>query len=397
MGPITSDELAALIAAGEDSFTEFKDPRTSTPDLAKELCAFVNASGGRILIGVDDQGAIVGDDAWDEERVMNLARTSIDPAIIPTYQRLLWEPANTVVTVVGVEQGTEKPFAIRSGERRTYYMRVGSTSREATREELIRLTQASGSIASDLRPVLSATSDDLDPALLEQRFSELRHVHWSELPADERGDVLANAEILHPEVRRPTIFGLLAYGRDVQRHLPQAVVTCVSYPGNDVGAELLDRLDVGGRIDEQIEAAASFVERNVARPSRVEGLVRIEAERPSIASIREVLTNAVAHRHYGIAGPCQVRVFTDRVEVVSPGGLPNGVTVEGMRVGLSVRRNPAIFQHLASLGYADAVGRGVALLVDDALARELPEPRIEASETWVLVTLFLKQEAPELV
>ncbi len=168
-------------------------------------------------------------------------------------------------------------------------------------------------------------------------------------------------------------------------------VSCVSYPGAGVEAELLDRLEARGRLDEQIEAAAAFIERNVSRPSTVEGLIRVESARPSARSFREVLTNAVAHRHYGIAGPSNVRVFSDRIEVVSPGGLPNGVSVEGMRLGLSVRRNDSIFQHLASLGYADAVGRGVVLLVEEALERGLPEPLIEAGETWTRLTLLLRE------
>jgi ATP-dependent DNA helicase RecG len=391
MGPLTRDDLAALVAGGEDSFTEFKASEATNQDLVKEMCAFCNAGGGRIVVGVDDDARIVGDTAWDEERVMNLARTSIDPGIIPSYQRLVWEPG-VEVAVVGLEQGAEKPYAVRSGERRTYYMRVGSTSREATREELIRLTQASGAVASDLRPVLGGTADDLDPELLERRFSVLRHVGWGDLSHEDRMRILANAEILHPTAGRPTIFGLLAYGREPQRHLPHGYVGCVSYPGADIEAELLDRHDAQGRLDEQIEGAAAFIERNVSRPSTVEGLARIEAARPSTGSLREVLTNAVAHRHYGIAGPSNVRVFSDRIEVFSPGGLPNGVTVEGMRVGLSVRRNGAIFQHLASLGYADAVGRGVALLVEEALERGLAEPRIETAETWTRVTLSLAME-----
>jgi ATP-dependent DNA helicase RecG len=391
MGPLARDEFAALVSGGEDSFTEFKAPHVANQDVAKEMCAFSNASGGRILIGVDDDGTIVGDSEWDEERVMNLARTSIDPAIIPTYQRLVWEPG-VEIAVVGVDQGAEKPYAVRSGERRVYYMRVGSTCREATREELIRLTQASGAVASDLRPVLGASVDDLDAGLLEERFSALRHVRWNELTAEERARVLANAEILHPEVRRPTIFGLLVYGREPQRHLSHAYLSCVSYPGTDVGAELADQLESRGRLNEQIEAAASFIERNVSRPSSIEGLRRVERLRPSSRSYREVLANAVAHRHYGIAGPSTVRVFADRVEVMSPGGLPNGVTVEGMRLGVTVRRNDAIFQHLGSLGYADAVGRGVVLLVEEALERGLREPRIEAAETWTKISLSLGEE-----
>lgn len=389
MGPLTRDELATLVASDEDSFTEFKE-LVSTGDLAKELCAFANAAGGRVLIGVDDDGRIVGDVEWDEERAMNVARTSLDPSIIPTFQKLVWEP-ETEVAVVGLDQGVAKPYSVRSGERRIYYIRVGSTSREATREELVRLTQASGAVAADLRPVLSATTDDLDATLLEKRFAGLRTIRWDRLSADEKKRVLANAEILDPEGGHPTIAGLLAYGVEPQRHLPYAIVTCVAYPGVVVERSLLDHSEIGGRLDDQIAQATAFIERNLARGSVVSGLERVERARPSTESLREVIANAVAHRHYGITGPVQVRVFSNRVEVTSPGGLPNGVTVDGMRVGLSVRRNEWIFQHLASLRYVDAVGRGIVLLFEEALDLGLPTPDIEPGDNWITVTLYLSE------
>lgn len=388
MGPLSRDELAGVIAAGEDSFTEFKDPRTTNEDVAKELCAFANAAGGRVLIGVDDEGVILNADGWDEERVMNIARTTIDPAIIPSYQRLQWDDERTVV-IVGIEQGVEKPYAWRRGqEARRYFIRVGSTSREATREELIRLTQASGAVESDLRPVPGASLDDLADERLSERFAGLRSIRYGELSDEERRQVLVDAEILH-ETGPPTIGGLLCYGREPERRLPYAMVSGVAYRGTVVERELLDRAEIGGRVEEQVEAGASFVERNLRAPSNVEGLERNERPRPSLETIREVVANAVCHRHYGIAGPVHVRVFADRVEVQSPGAPPNGVSPEAMRVGVSVRRNEFILQHLVRLRLVDAVGRGVVLMYEEAIELGLEEPEIVAGDAWTRVTLYL--------
>lgn len=390
--PVTREELAAIIAAGEDSFTELKDPRVSNDDLAKELCAFSNTAGGRVLIGVDDGSRIVGANGWNEERVMNIARTSIEPALIPTYQRVVWEHGVEVV-VVAVDQGVEKPYAWKAGqETRRYFVRVGSTSREASRDELVRLTQASGAVASDLRPVPASTLADLDPELLARRFEGRRSIRWNELGDEERQRVLLAGDILHPATGGPTVAGLLCYGRNPQQRLPYAVLTCVAYPGTTVERELLDRAQAEGRVDEQVTQATEFIERNLRATSRIEGVRRRERVRPSVESLREVVANAVAHRHYGITGPGQVRVHSDRIEVSSPGGLPNGVTVEGMRVGISVRRNEFIVQHLESLGIVDAVGRGMVLLFEEAAQLGLPEPRVTATDTRTQVTLALEQE-----
>lgn len=388
-GPLAPDELAGLIAAGEDSFTEFKDPGESTKDLAKELCAFLNAVGGRVLIGVDDDGRVVGLGDWSEEKVMNVARTLLDPPAIPTFQVVIPPGTSTSVAVVAVDTGPEKPYALGGGEGKRYYVRVGSTSREASREELIRLTQASGSVQGDLRPVPGALVEDLDDALLGQRYAGRRSIDWPNLGAEERLQVLVSADIVHPETRGPTVGGLLCFGIAPQTRMPFATVECAAYGGTSVDRSLVDRGSVSGRVDQQVGDAAAFILRNLATPSTVERLERVESPRPSTESVREAVANAVAHRHYGVAGPSLVRVFSDRVEVRSPGDLPNGVTPEAMRVGVSVRRNPFIVARLVELRLVDAVGRGFVLMVEEALRIGLPEPEIVAADGFVTLTLRL--------
>ena len=115
---------------------------------------------------------------------------------------------------------------------------------------------------------------------------------------------------------------------------------------------------------------------------------RIERPRPSIESVREVVANAVAHRDYGVTRPVQIRVFTDRLEVVSRGGLPNGVTPEAMRVGVSVHRNPFLVEFVRVRHIIDAYGRGVVLLIEEAARLELPQPSIKAPDGFVEVVVF---------
>ena len=378
-GPLARDEFAVLVAGGEDSFTEFKDARTTNQDIAKELCAFVNANGGRTFIGVEDDGALQDASEWNEEKVMDIARTAIDPAIIPTYQRIQWD-TDTAVVVIGVEMGAEKPYAVRSGEARRYYIRVGSTSREATREELIRMTQASGAVASDLRPVMGATLDDLDDEALVARFAGHRGLNFATLDPAERRRILTEAEILHRDTGGPTIAGLLCFGSEPQLRLSYATLNCVAYPGDEPSREIRDRLEAGGRVDEQIRSGVDFIERALPRPSEVKGTARMERPMYRREGLREVIANAVAHRHYGIAGPIQVRLFADRLEVTSPGAPPNGVTPASMRVGVSVRRNQFLMQHLVEHGLVDALGRGVVLLFDEANDLGLPEPSISVAD-----------------
>ncbi len=384
--PLGGVQLATLIATGEDSFTEFKESALTTSGLAKELCAFANAAGGRVLIGIDDDGRVTGRGDWDEERVMNVARALLDPPVIPTYQNITLEGQQ--VAVVAVDAGTEKPYAVTSSESKRYFIRVGSTSREASREELIRLTQASGAVASDLRPVIGAEYEDLDLDLISPRFAGRRAIQWDTLGENERRRLLTDAEILHRDTGGPTIAGLLCYGRAPQERLRHAYVSCAAYAGDRVVHDLTDRAEVGGRVDDQVRHVASFIERNLRQPSTIVGVERIESARPSPENVREIAANAVAHRDYGITGPVQVRVFSNRIEVASPGALPNGVTPDSMRVGISVRRNQFIMQRLAEENLVDALGRGFVLLVEDALTQGLPEPEVAQTDGVVLVTLW---------
>lgn len=385
IGRVTAAEVAELIAGGEDSFTELKAAATAPKDVAKELCALLNHAGGRVLIGVEDDGQVTGIGSWTEEAAMNLARTLLDPPATPTWQVVDAVGAQVAVLSVGV--GIEKPYAVGGGEGKRYYVRAGSTSREASREELIRLTQASGAVAPDLRPVPGSSPSDLDEHALRERFGGRRSIDWDSLSPAGREGVLVNAEIVHPESGTPTVGGLVCFGSRPAASIPHATISCAAYPTTAVGRTLSDRDEIDGRVDDQVRGAVAFVKRNLRVASNVEGVERVDAPMPSEESLREVVANAVAHRDYAIRAPVQVRVFVDRLEVVSPGELPNGVTVEGMRVGVSVRRNPFIVQHLVDRRVIDGLGRGVVLLLEDSVARGLTEPRIETRAGLVIVTL----------
>jgi ATP-dependent DNA helicase RecG len=221
-GPLTPADVAALAAGDEDSFTEFKSSETSPKALAKELCAFLNTQGDRVLIGVEDDHTILGLGAWDEEKVMNVARTLLHPSALPTWQRVAVGGADVGVVTVGM--GREKPYAVSGGEGKSYYVRAGSTSRESSCDELIRLTQASGAVAPDLRPVIDAVAADLDADAVQEPFAGRRTIVWSELSDDERLQLLTRADILHEETGTPTVGGLLCFGSDPQQHMRHALI-----------------------------------------------------------------------------------------------------------------------------------------------------------------------------
>ena len=177
------DELRKLLANGEDSTLEFKRDDVSNHELAKELVAFLNLDGGTVLLGVEDAGDIRGV-IRDHlpEWVCELCRVKIEPPIVPSLSWAKDVKPGKHVLAVRVAQGPDKPYARIHNGRKTYCIRVGETSREASREELERLFQASGRLHYGLKPVSGASFDAFDLRRLQDYFTR---VAGGEAPATQ--------------------------------------------------------------------------------------------------------------------------------------------------------------------------------------------------------------------
>lgn len=248
----------------------------------------------------------------------------------------------------------------------------------------------------DATPVPDATLDALEPKAIARFREELRHLH----PSDERLALTDEALLLRSGAiveRRgsmaPTLAGLLFFGRAPQQFFPAFTITFLHFAGTSIepprpGTPLyLDNREVGGRIPEMIDAARGVLHRAMSKIGVVEGFRRHErSEYPDIA-IREALLNAVAHRDYGREGSfIQVRLFADRLEVQSPGGLTGGVTVDNI-LWEQYTRNPTITRFLEDLGYVERRGVGVDLMVQAMRTAGLPDPIFADHGTSFWVTL----------
>ena len=369
-------ELLDLLRNGEDSTVEFKRDDVRNHDLAKELVAFLNLEGGVVLLGVEDDGGISGATRDRlEDWVVELCRTRIEPPVVPL---LSWareaEPGRDVLAV-RVTVGPDKPYARVHGNRRTYYIRVGSTSREASREELERMYQASGRLRYGLKPAPGAGLDALD---LRRLRDYLIRVLDGDAPAEDDWagweTLLRNLELMTESagVHVATVDGLLLFGRAPERHLPQSGVRAVCYPGvdpdyatradEDLRGPLVPLGAADGSIVESglVDRAWDFVRRNIAPTARLEGARRIDGWEYPESVVREALVNALVHRDYSIAGTdVMLAIYADRLEIQSPGRLPNTVTVEGMKAGIRYARNQTLVNVMRDYDYVDARGMGV--------------------------------------
>ncbi len=373
---MTRTDLADLLKNGENSRVEFKLDSLRPQALAEEMVSLATFEGGMVLLGVDDGGAIQGlTRNRIEEWVVSVARDKVRPEIIPHFEVVRDAEPGKDVAIVGVGRGWTAHHVWHDNHR-TYYIRVGSQSREASPEELARLFQQRGDVRAELRPLPGAGLEELD---LRRLLDYFRRVRGQETPevSDQHGweRFLVNTEIMADTDlgASSTVGGMLLFGRRPQRFLPQATVEAVAFPEVDRSLATRERASLRGALtpllgeaglveNGLVEDAIHFVRRNTPVEAHLEDGIR-RVERPSypVEVLREVVVNALVHRDYLRSGSSvEIAVYEDRLEVASPGRLPNGVTPERMRYGVRATRNQLIMDVMRDYGYVERLGMGIS-------------------------------------
>ncbi len=404
---MTKTELRELIAQGENSSIEFKSDRIDNRELAKEVVALANLRGGRLLLGVENDSGVSGlarRDALEaegtkgsgrrtyrklEEWIVQACRDKIRPELIPHFEVIPDVEPGRDVAVVRVERGWTVHH-LWHNQHRTYYIRVGSINREASPEELARLFQQRGAYRLELQPVSGTSVVHLDWCRLVDYFVRIR---GQDLPADRSSTalpedreqewhdtevlawqpLLVNTELLSEDAPHPTtVAGLMLFGRNPNRFLPHAKVDAAAYFGTEKDYDAQERCTMRGPIAPLlaadgsllepglVEQAMAFIRRNIDTVRLEDGVRRRERWDYPPDALRETIVNAIVHRDYSLSGTdIEISIYADRLEVISPGRLPNGITPERMRVGCRSARNELLKDVMRDYGYLEHMGMGV--------------------------------------
>jgi len=367
---MTRTELLEIVSNGENSGVEFKRDEVTNHDLAKELVAFSNLSGGMVLLGVEDERSISGITRPDlEQFVMNTCRDKIRPAIIPFFEVVREVEPGKGVAIVSVPRGFDV-HSLWHNNRNTYYIRVGTQSREPSPEELGRLFQQRGSIRAEMRPVSGATLDDLDRRRLRDYF---RIRQQTAPPAKDEAawrTLLVNTEIMSEE--GVTVGGMLLFGKTPNRFLPQAGIDAVAFPGTEKDYAARERAalrgpmtplrNANGAVVENglVEQALDFARRNTPVTAVLENGRNVERPTYPPEALREGIVNALIHRDYLLSSTdIELAIYSDRLEIISPGRLPNGITPERMRAGTRAARNELLKEVMRDYRYLEHMGMGI--------------------------------------
>ena len=409
---MTLMELYDLLRNGENSGVEFKRDDVHPDSLAKEIAALANLEGGRILLGVEDSGSISGltHGAKDaEEWVMNICRNHLQPSLIPYWETVVCEDNKKIGVISIPADCPDKPYKAKRGSAWVSCMRVGSTSREATRDEEARLYQASGLVRYDLRPVPGTTLQHLDRDRLENYFHAILQQDCPPVEDDEAWiRLLLNTDIMVVDRGRPipTVGGLLLFGENPNRYLPQSGITATSYPGPEKEYATIDEelirgpfvstISRRGRITEPgvIDRAVDFAARNMGTTAWLDKGRRRRKKAYPLEAVREAIVNAVAHRDYTIAvTDIELSLYSDRLEVISPGRLPNSVTVEKMKQGYRAARNELMKEILRDYGYVEHRGMGVRnRIIAGMREHNGTEPGLIEEESRFIVRLWKEKQ-----
>jgi len=345
-------EILQILAQGEDSRNQFKKDLNNPDSLAQELIAFSNTLGGNIFVGVDDDGSISGLSSDDIQRInqllSNVASQNVKPAINPLTEIVTLEQGR--ILIIDVVKGINKPYQDKNG---TIWVKSGADKRKATaREEIQRLFQESGMLHADVIPASGITVSDLDMPYFRKFFAK----RYGESLDDQQISLEQTIHNLNLGSNGGlNITGAMLFSQSPSSRLPAYIVKAAAFPGDSLTTEsYIDSRDITGKLSDIFQQTVGFILANTKQLQGEHGVNTIgKPEIPKIV-LEELVTNALVHRDYFVLSPIRVFIFSDRVEIVSPGHLPNNLTVANIKAGNSNTRNPV----LASFAYQILPYRG---------------------------------------
>lgn len=356
---MNAKEIKELCALGENSKVQFKLRVDNPSKIAAEIIAFANYRGGTILVGVEDKtGAIIGLNYEQVQQagrdVGNAATNHVRPAVYLQTETVKVE--GKIVLVVNVEEGIDKPYKDLSGN--IWVKQGGDKRRVVENAEMLALFQESGSFRPDEKGVRRTTINDIDLLQVNEYLEKYygKRIEEFGLPIDQ---LLQNLQITTSD-NRATLAGLLFFGKHPQMYEPAFVIKAVSFFGNDMGGlEYRDSKDLTGTIPRMFDAGMAFLNSNLHSLQAGQSFNSVGKLEISEVALKEILQNALVHRDYLIQAPIRIMIFDNRVEIVSPGGLPTGVDVESIKFGKTQQRNPLMATFCAKTMDYRGLGTGI--------------------------------------
>jgi ATP-dependent DNA helicase RecG len=371
--------LDIILSEGESYTVEFKrSPDKSLPD---EVCAFANASGGKVYVGITDDNEIVGTDISNRAKAaLRDALDKIEPK--PDYSIAI--DRDLKVFIISVSEGKDKPYTAPSG----IHMRMGAGKQKLSRNQILEFIQREGNVRYD-----EIIREDLP---ISKKFDEVAYNKFLEMAGIskvmDRGAILENLSCA-ARINNKAVFtnaGALFFRKNNDdMAFEHSAIVCAVYKGL-TKVYILDAQEYNTNIVDNIDNALLFLKRNLRTRYEIKVPRREEILELPEDALKEAVINAVCHRNYFEKGAhTTVEIFDDRVEITSPGGAPSGITDANFGK-LSVRRNPIIASLLHRIDYAERMGTGIERMRIAADKAGVEEPTFDRDGFFKVV--FLRDE-----
>lgn len=380
---MTEQELLQMRDLAEAGQVQFKERANDRYDIGCEMVAFSNAHGGRIVIGINDKSGAINALSYRElQETTNLLTSIASENVIPN---VLIDVDNVptsggAVVVATIPEGKNKPYHDNKG---IIWVKNGADKRKVfDNSELAEMMSECGSFAPDEAAVPNATIDDLDadtiklylmsrfaPVFKGKNIDELNMKNYSldamaesVIKGTTIEKLLRNLRFIRPD-GKITVAAMLLFGKYTQRWLPVMTAKCISYIGNSIGGtQFRDKMydmEIEGNLLHQFRTIMNFFTRNLRKVQVKKNFNSIGELEIPYESLTEYVVNALVHRSLNIKSPIRIFIFDNRVEIHSPGTLPNGLTIEDIKNGTSMPRNMFLFTNANYLLPYTGAGSGV--------------------------------------
>ena len=364
---MTADELREIIACGETSTVQFKLKFSTAKQVAEEMVAFANSKGGMMVFGVEDKtGQIIGLSYSEIQKLSNevstVANDQVRPVIYLQTEVVIVDGKRLLVAYVN--QGSNKPYKTLSGH---IWVKQGSDKRRIVENnEILSLFQASGSYHADEAVIAGTSITDLEVAYINDYFQRVygKPKESFGMPVDK---LLTSLGILG-QGGQVTRAGMLFFGQYPQMRMPTYTIKAVAYYGNDIGgSDYRDSRDIIGTVPTMFREGMSFLKSNLHHLQAGQNFNSVgKLEIPEVV-LEELLQNALVH--VDLLGSAYIRllIFDNRIEIINPGSLFGGLTVEDIRLGKSKQRNHLMAEFCARTMIYRGLGSGIPrVLKEDA-------------------------------
>jgi predicted HTH transcriptional regulator len=334
-------ELQSIIKRGESSKVQFKERMPHNDSLAHELIAFSNSQGGIIIFGVNDKTGELNGLSFAEiqqinQQMVNIASQKVYPPVYLVTETVTVNDNQLIV--VSVEEGISKPYKDSNG---TIYVKNGVDKRKVTSNDEIARLLGSRNLLADETEIFDSSIKNLDIRLFSEYFKKEFGMSY-----EEKGLKLEEALIAKRVMRNNhlTLAGLLFFGNEPQTLRPAFTIKAVMFDGNDIGGNNYRSKpeDLTGTIPELFKQGMMYVKSCIRYLQNGQGFNSHGVPEVSVIALEEILQNSLIHRDYFKNAPVRLLVFDNRIEIISPGKLPNSLTVDEVKYGNPVIRNNQI-------------------------------------------------------